>query len=79
MDLGKNGIGVKGITQLFEVLKNNDTVQTLLLEINNIGDQGAELIAKHLAGSILSLRYVNLCMSSETIQKGPWSRTKCLH
>ncbi len=52
MDLGKNGIGLKGITQLFEVLKNNDTVQTLLLEINNIGDQGAELIAKHLAGTL---------------------------
>ena len=51
VDLSKNGIGLKGITQLFEVLKNNDTVQTLLLEINSIGDLGAELIAKHLAGS----------------------------
>lgn len=48
-DLSKNGIGVKGSTALVEALKQNETLQTLILDTNSIGDEGAEILAKHLS------------------------------
>ncbi len=48
-DLSKNGIGTLGTTQLCEVLKNNDMLQTLILGTNSIGDDGAELLAGYMA------------------------------
>ena len=47
-DLSKNGIGVKGITAVTEALVHNDVLQTLVLDTNSIGDEGAEVLAKHL-------------------------------
>ena len=44
-DLSKNGIGVKGITAVTEALSHNDV---LVLDTNSIGDEGAEVLAKHL-------------------------------
>lgn len=48
-DFSKNGIGTLGTTQLCEVLKNNDMLQTLILGTNSIGDDGAELLAGYMA------------------------------
>lgn len=47
-DLSKNGIGVKGITAVTEALSHNDVLQTLVLDTNSIGDEGAEVLAKYL-------------------------------
>lgn len=52
MDLSKNGIGVKGLAQLCDALKANQAVQTLLLDTNNLGDEGAQLLAEVLASEI---------------------------
>lgn len=49
-DLSKNGIGVKGISAVTEALSHNDALQTLVLDTNSIGDEGAEVLAKHLTG-----------------------------
>ena len=40
-----------GVTQLCEVLKNNDALRTLILGTNSIGDEGAELLSKHMASA----------------------------
>lgn len=50
VDFSNNGIGLAGVTQLSEVLKNNDALTTLSLATNNIGDDGASVMAKYLAG-----------------------------
>ena len=50
-DFSKNGIGTMGVTQLCEVLKNNDALRTLILGTNSIGDEGAELLSKHMASA----------------------------
>ena len=51
-DLSKNGIGVKGVTALVEALQQNETLQTLILDTNSIGDEGAEILAKHLSSKL---------------------------
>ena len=48
-DLSKNGVGPKGIGQLCQALTHNQTLQTLLLDTNNLGDEGAGQIASILA------------------------------
>ena len=48
-DLSKNGIGVKGVTALAEALGQNDALQALVLDTNSAGDEGAEVLAKHLS------------------------------
>jgi hypothetical protein len=53
VDFSKNGIGVMGVTHMCEALKNNDTLKTLVLDTNSIGDEGAEVIAKYMAGARL--------------------------
>ena len=50
-DLSKNGIGVRGTTALVEALQQNETLQTLVLDTNSIGDEGAEILAKHLSSA----------------------------
>lgn len=52
-DFGKNGIGQMGITQLLEALKNNDTLETLVIDTNSMGDDGAEAVAQYMAGMLL--------------------------
>lgn len=52
-DLSKNGIGVRGTTALVEALQQNETLQTLILDTNSIGDEGAEILAKHLSSAHL--------------------------
>ena len=52
-DFGKNGIGQMGITQLLEALKSNDTLETLGIDTNSIGDDGAEAVAQYMAGTLL--------------------------
>ena len=52
-DLSKNGIGVKGTAALVEALQQNETLQTLILDTNSIGDDGAEILAKHLSSAHL--------------------------
>ena len=49
-DFRNNGIGVMGVTALCAALKSNDTLSSLLLGTNSIGDEGAELLARYLAG-----------------------------
>ena len=49
-DFRNNGIGVMGVTALTQALKSNDTLSSLLLGTNSIGDEGAELLARYLAG-----------------------------
>ena len=49
-DFRNNGIGVLGVTSLTQALKSNDTLSSLLLGTNSIGDEGAELLARYLAG-----------------------------
>jgi len=51
-DFGKNGIGQMGITQMLEALKNNDTLETLVIDTNSIGDDGAEAVAQYMAGML---------------------------
>ncbi len=49
-DFRNNGIGVLGVTSITQALKSNDTLSSLLLGTNSIGDEGAELLAQYLAG-----------------------------
>ena len=51
-DFGKNGIGQMSITQMLEALKNNDTLETLVIDTNSIGDDGAEAVAQYMAGML---------------------------
>ena len=50
-DFRSNGIGALGVTSLCEALKSNDTLSSLLLGTNSIGDEGAEILARYLAGA----------------------------
>ena len=50
-DFSKNGISIKGIQALMQALKNNDTLETFILDTNSIGDDGAEAIAQHMASA----------------------------
>lgn len=45
MDIGGNNIGPEGIKVLLEALRGNNTLRTLELGYNPIGEEGA----KHLA------------------------------
>ena len=38
-----------GVRHLCEALRSNDTLHTLVLDTNSIGDEGTELLATHLA------------------------------
>lgn len=49
-DFSKNGIGQMGVTRLIEALKHNDSLQTLVLDTNSVGDEGAEALAEYMAG-----------------------------
>ena len=51
-DLSKNGIGVKGVVALAEALAQNDALQALVLDTNSAGDEGAEVLAKHLSRAL---------------------------
>ena len=42
-------MGLKGITQLSQALSHNQFLEHLTLDTNNIGDEGAELLATVLA------------------------------
>ena len=57
-DLSKNGIGVRGTTALVEALKQNETLQTLVLDTNSIGDEGAEILAKHLSSKFMFCKMI---------------------
>ena len=50
MDFSNNGLGLAGIQGLIEALKNNDSLETLNLGTNSIGDEGAEALAAYMAG-----------------------------
>ena len=41
-----------GITALTTALKNNDVLASLLLGTNSVGDEGAELLARYMAGRL---------------------------
>ena len=51
-DFSKVGVGVPGIQQLCTALGSNTVLETLLLETNNAGDEGAALLAQALAGEL---------------------------
>ena len=53
--MSKNGIGVAGVTALAEALSHNEALQTLSLDTNSVGDEGAEVLAKHLSGACARL------------------------
>lgn len=53
-DFSKNGIGLKGITALCEALSHNQTLATLALDTNSVGDEGAEVLARFMASAPLS-------------------------
>jgi len=40
-----------GITALCAALKNNEVLATLILGSNSIGDEGAELLSRFMAGA----------------------------
>lgn len=47
-----------------EALSHNDVLQTLVLDTNSIGDEGAEVLAKHLTSERTSLTASRmLCIS----------------
>ena len=50
MDFSNNGLGLAGVRGLIEALKNNDSLETLNLGTNSIGDEGAEALATYMAG-----------------------------
>ena len=50
MDFSNNGLGLAGIQGLIEALKNNDSLETLNLGTNSIGDEGTEALAAYMAG-----------------------------
>lgn len=52
-DFSKVGMGAAGITQLCAALASNTALETLLLETNNMGDEGAALLAQTLAGGLV--------------------------
>lgn len=58
-DFGKNGIGQMGITQLLEALKHNETLETLVIDTNSIGDDGAEAVAQYMAGRVHHLGFTH--------------------
>ena len=66
-DLSKNGIGVKGTTALVEALQQNEALQTLILDTNSIGDDGAEILAKHLSSVHLHALLMLTQLSQETV------------
>ena len=39
-----------GVTRLIEAIKHNDCLETLVLDTNSIGDEGAEAFAQYMAG-----------------------------
>ena len=62
-----NGVGVLGVTALCEALKNNDMLSSLLLGTNSIGDEGAEILARYLAGA----RPVSCFIASKQCDRSP--------
>lgn len=50
MDFRNNGIGLLGMTAICEALKNNDVLGALIMGTNSVGDEGAELLARYMAG-----------------------------
>ena len=52
------------MTALVEALQQNETLQTLILDTNSIGDEGAEILAKHLSSK---LPHHDLCSSEIVI------------
>uniref|UniRef100_A0A7S3R5U0 Uncharacterized protein n=1 Tax=Dunaliella tertiolecta TaxID=3047 RepID=A0A7S3R5U0_DUNTE len=50
LDLSKNGIGKTGFVALCEVLPTS-SLQTLVVSTNNAGDEGAEVLARTVAGN----------------------------
>lgn len=54
-----------------EALSHNDVLQTLVLDTNSIGDEGAEVLAKHLTSERTSLTASRmLCISIELVAFG---------
>ena len=51
MDFRNNGIGIMGITALCGALKSNEVLATLILGSNSVGDEGAELLSRYMAGA----------------------------
>lgn len=49
-DFSKVGAGPRGATQLCQALASNTALESLLLETNNLGDEGAAALAGALAG-----------------------------
>lgn len=41
-----------GITALCAALKNNEVLATLILGSNSVGDEGAELLSRFMAGAL---------------------------
>lgn len=52
VDFRNNGIGIMGITALCAALKNNEVLATLILGSNSVGDEGAELLSRFMAGAL---------------------------
>ena len=59
-DFRSNGVGVLGVTALCEALKSNDTLSSLLLGTNSIGDEGAQILARYLAGAAPMCSFLGL-------------------
>lgn len=54
-DLSSNGIGQKGVTALCEAMATNTVLENLVLDTNNLGDEGAQAFATVLAGETARL------------------------
>ena len=87
MDFSNNGLGLPGIQGLIEALKNNDSLETLNLGTNSIGDEGAEALAAYMAGQsvLCSPAYAAADWSLQCIYRQPCSSVRgregqmCLH
>lgn len=49
VDLSQNAIGPSGVAAVCQAMTHNQGVQELNMSTNNLGDEGAELLASFLA------------------------------
>ena len=64
LDLGNNGIGSKGAAALSEVLRQNKHLESLNMEVNNIGDEGAENLAGLLIAGTSGIKKLRLASNN---------------
>lgn len=53
-DLSQNAIGPNGLSAVCQAMTHNQSVEELILSTNNLGDEGAEMLASFLASESTS-------------------------